>query len=246
MVRFFRFAWLLCVFVPLPVMGQVENATDARAVTPDQPVKPTPSLRLLASEPDLASLPRAPLATAVAQPVTSKRAEQANPVSQEVPSSAPSSNDPLSPDLVQQRIASLPTAPAMAPPAQVPRRASVDTAPLPNIIAKAMSLALAAPWLTMGAIGLLLIAVAGLFWRSGKRSRQRSTIDDTAPIEWAIAADSKEGLGKMLRAEREKAAQQARASRQRARFASLGQALIAMQADMQRSATRNHPRAADA
>lgn len=201
----------------------------APAPAPDPPVRPTPSLRLLASEPDLASLPRTALPETASQ---ARAAPQESARPKETPrNDEANEGESLAFDHIRERIASLPAAPEIA--LSMPR-ASVPSSPRSRSItsfanrAEAVLNGMNLPgWWRGAAAGLLALVAAGLAWHLGRRRRAR-LMEEEAPIQWGPPDESEAALRATLLAKRDAAAQGRSAPRLSRGYATLGEALIAM------------------
>lgn len=202
------------------------------ASAPDQPVRPAPSLRLLASEPDLASLPRMVLPESASPP---RAALQKRARLEEAPRNGEAAEgESLAFDHIRDRIASLPAAPESLPPAPVVSTPSPPRARSFSSFGARVEVALGnmnlPGWWRDAAAGLLALVAAGLIWRLGRRRRARLSMVDAAPIQWGPPDESEAALRATLLAMRGAAAKGQSAPRLSHDYATLGEALIAMKA----------------
>jgi len=213
-------------------------------------VRPIPSLRLLASEPDLASLPRTTLPDA-ASPSPPRPAVQEQVRREAAPRSDESAPaEALTFDHVRERIAALPAIPETVPP---PPGASASPSPRASGIVsfadriEAVLSGLNLPgWWRGAAAGLIALVAVGLVWSLGRRRRARPSIDEDAPIQWGPPDESEAALRATLLARRAEAAKGRSAPRLSRGYATLGEALVAMKTAAAKPsphpATRKQPR----
>lgn len=196
---------------------------------PDQPVRPTPFLRLVASEPDLASLPRTTLPDAASPARVSRQETVRQEETRRGSGAAPIES--LTFDHIRERIATLPAVPEVIPPTS----ASLPSSPRASGIAsfagriemamKAMNLP---GWWRSAAVGLMALAAAGLLWGFGRRRRARASMDDDVPIQWGSPDEDEAALRATLLARRDAAAKGRSTPHLSHGYAALGEALIAM------------------
>lgn len=258
------FLWLGIAWVaaPGPVSGQggpsagPENVASAPArpltaqppatmSTPrsaaDQPAQPTPALRLIASEPDLSSLPQVALPENVNPAFRSEgqgaRAEQRSQPEASRQGASASGNAPNEAesrilDHALDRIAALPAAPEItAAPLKATASSPLRAGRFRSLAGRVdtfLHRANLPPWLPGVAAGMIAFVVAWVFWRLRRRRRTGLAMEDEAPIQWGPPDDSEVALRTMLLARRAETARGRAVIGLRQNYATLGEALIAM------------------
>jgi len=248
------------VFAPCSVMAQEESGSTVTAPPPSTSTRPLsgtatadapssdhivrPELRLIASEPDLAALPRTslPMTAGPAPAARQTSSREAGQRSEGIADMAPTS--PLGD--MRDRIAALPTVPDIVlPEASKPlSHARVKHAwSFMDRVNRSGIIPLSPGWRRIVLVGGLAMIVAMLFWSIGKRRRATAAANDGAPIRWEPSSENEAALRAHLQARRADAAKKQAPPQLRHGFATLGEALVAMKT----AATRPlpHPAAAD-
>jgi len=218
----------------------------ASATIADEPPRDQlarPELRLIASEPDLAALPRTALPLA---PDPAPDARQAPP--RETPQRSEEGEAAVLSSLsaVQNRIAALPTAPDIVLPAADKPPPSTQANGLWSLVGRVdqvTGIRLSSDWWRTALAGGLALIAGVLLWRLGRRRRAAAAVNDSAPIQWEPSGESEAALRAMLQAKRADAAKKQAPPQLRHGFATLGEALVAMKTAAARPLP--HPAAAD-
>lgn len=251
----YPFLWLsiACVVAPGPVLGQGEGAANPDNVVParpppsqpaatpspippDLPVRPAPSLRLVASEPDLASLPQAALpaiASPASRPDRQRDGSDASRHDAAGGGNGSTAADGPSVDHSLERISALPVAPESTPSAREESASPSRAGAFASWVRRVDTFVRRAnlpPWSPDMAVGLVAFVVAWACWRLGRGRRARPVMDDEGPIQWGPPEESEAALRTMLLARRTDQARSLSRLGVRQTYATLGEALIAMQA----------------